>query len=201
MYRAEYRLDQSRAPFLEGLRQYSIDKIIPFHTPGHKQGRSLDPGLQSALGKLPFLLDVSDEIASQAHGNDSEKVLREAEALAADAFGAKTTFFSTTVQLQVFKRCCWQPVSGLVVGYLLKRFMEGRGGSSRAPQRTPLSPGRTDFGQPCAPIYLRYMGCRMEYSLTSPPPEARRAAAANSQSWRPISIHIPIVRNLRTFGR
>jgi arginine decarboxylase len=103
MSRAEYRLDQSRAPFLEGLKQYSLDKIIPFHTPGHKQGRSLDPGLQSALGKLPFLLDVSDEIASQAHGNDSEKVLREAEALAADAFGAKTTFFlhnGTTAGIQ-----------------------------------------------------------------------------------------------------
>lgn len=98
-----YRLDQSRVPFLEGLTQYNLDGIIPFHTPGHKQGRSLDAQLRQALGELPFLLDVSDEISSLAYDNDSAAVLLEAEALAADAFGADRTFFlhnGTTAGIQ-----------------------------------------------------------------------------------------------------
>lgn len=98
-----YRLDQSKVPFLEGLTQYSLDGIIPFHTPGHKQGRSLDAQLRQALGELPFLLDVSDEISSPIHDNDSAAVLLEAEALAADAFGADRTFFlhnGTTAGIQ-----------------------------------------------------------------------------------------------------
>lgn len=103
MFRSGYRLDQSKTPFLEGLRQYSLDGIIPFHTPGHKQGRSLDNELLQALGELPFRLDVSDEISSPAHDNESEAVLRQAEALAADAFGAERTFFlhnGTTAGIQ-----------------------------------------------------------------------------------------------------
>ncbi|NMB11895.1 MAG: lysine decarboxylase [Firmicutes bacterium] len=103
MFRSGYRLDQSKTPFLDGLKQYSLDGIIPFHTPGHKQGRSLDKELRQALGELPFRLDVSDEISSPVHDNNSEAVLREAEALAADAFGADRTFFlhnGTTAGIQ-----------------------------------------------------------------------------------------------------
>ncbi|NMB47120.1 MAG: hypothetical protein GX998_12030 [Firmicutes bacterium] len=103
MLGSDYQLDQSKAPFLEGLIQYSLDGIIPFHTPGHKQGRSLDAELREALGELPFFLDVSDEISSPSHENDAVAVLKEAEELAADAFGADTTFFlhnGTTAGIQ-----------------------------------------------------------------------------------------------------
>ncbi len=103
MYEPTYQLDQSRAPFLEGLVRYSSEDVIPFHTPGHKQGRTLDPELQQALGNEPFLMDVSDEISDPGSGNDSAAVLLEAEALAADAFGAGRTFFlhnGTTAGIQ-----------------------------------------------------------------------------------------------------
>lgn len=93
MHEAKYQLDQSRAPFLEGLVGYSRAGIIPFHTPGHKQGRTLDSELKDALGLSPFLLDVSDEIFAPDKAHDSAVVLREAEALAADAFGAERSFF------------------------------------------------------------------------------------------------------------
>ncbi len=103
MVGSTYRIDQSRAPFLEGLVQYGLDGIVPFHTPGHKQGRSLDAKLREALGELPFLLDVSDEISSPDYDDNSAAVLRAAEALAADAFGADRTFFlhnGTTAGIQ-----------------------------------------------------------------------------------------------------
>ncbi|NMB24227.1 MAG: arginine decarboxylase [Firmicutes bacterium] len=103
MHEAKYQLDQSRAPFLEGLVGYSTEGVIPFHTPGHKQGRRVDSELKDALGFNPFLLDVSDEIFAPDKANDSAAVLREAEALAADAFGAKRSFFlhnGTTAGIQ-----------------------------------------------------------------------------------------------------
>ncbi|HHV94015.1 MAG TPA: arginine decarboxylase [Firmicutes bacterium] len=181
MFKAQYRLDHSRAPFLEGLRQYSRDKIIPFHTPGHKQGRSLDSELLLALGKFPFLLDISDEIASPAHGNDSQKVLQEAETLAADAFGAKRTFFlhnGTT--------------AGIHAMLLAARQWAGRklsvaelGTEDEIEIVLPRSVHRSVLGGlVLAGLVPRFIpdSWDTEWSIPLPPPaQAWQAAAANSQ--------------------
>ena len=181
MLRAEYRLDQTKAPFLEGLIQYSRDQVIPFHTPGHKQGRSLDPELQSALGRLPFLLDLSDEIASQAHGDNSERVLREAEALAADAFGAKATFFlhnGTTAGIQAMLLAARQwagrtlPGAGCAVEDGMEIIVP------RSVHRSVLG------GLILAGLVPRFVSDTwdQEWSIPLPPPqEAWQAAAAGSQ--------------------
>ncbi|NLA59262.1 MAG: arginine decarboxylase [Firmicutes bacterium] len=182
MFRAEYRLDQSKAPFLEGLRRYSLDRIIPFHTPGHKQGRSVDPELEAALGELPFLLDVSDEIASEAHNNDSVEVLRQAEALAADAFGARTTFFlhnGTTAGIHAMLLAARQWVSGKLS--IEERLMEDAGEIL-----LPRSVHRSVLGG----LILAALAPRLiphtwdpDWSIPLPPSsEARQTAAASSQS-------------------
>lgn len=108
---AFHTLDQDRAPFLEGLVRYAREKVIPFHTPGHKLGRCLDPDLRAALGTAPFTLDLSDEISDPCWEHNAEAVLREAESLAAAAFGADRTFFlcnGTTAGIQaMLMASCW----------------------------------------------------------------------------------------------
>ncbi|NLK09296.1 MAG: arginine decarboxylase [Firmicutes bacterium] len=109
MHREYRKLDQTRVPLLEGLLRYRTEGIVPFHTPGHKQGRVLDQGLRDALGEKPFFLDISDEIFDQAKNHDSAAVIKEAEALAADAFGAKQSFFlhnGTTAGIQAMLLAC-----------------------------------------------------------------------------------------------
>lgn len=79
-------------PFLRGLIQYAEDKIIPFHTPGHKQGRGMYAPLRELLGRAAEY-DVSDVLSSQKFNNSWSDALQAAEARAAEIFGARATRF------------------------------------------------------------------------------------------------------------
>ncbi|HET7093169.1 MAG TPA: aminotransferase class I/II-fold pyridoxal phosphate-dependent enzyme, partial [Thermomicrobiales bacterium] len=85
-------VDQRRAPLLEGIQRYHDLGIVPFSTPGHKLGGSLDDALRGRFGETLFRNDVPlgggiDD--THYHG----ETLREAERLAAAAWGADRAFF------------------------------------------------------------------------------------------------------------
>ena len=82
------RLNQSEAPFLEAVVAYADGGIIPFHTPGHKQGRGAEPLLLDAVGAAALRLDVSDVLLSPAYDDSWTAALAAAERLAAHALGA-----------------------------------------------------------------------------------------------------------------
>ena len=85
-------LDHSRAPYLEALRAYAAREPGRYHVPGHKGGLGTDPELLQAYGSDALSLDIPLVI----HGIDvgvSETPLENALALAADAWGAKRTWF------------------------------------------------------------------------------------------------------------
>ena len=85
-------LDHSAAPYLAALRAYAQRDPGRYHVPGHKGGAGTDPELQQALGGDAFSLDVPLVI----HGIDvglDETPLEQALELAADACGAKRTWF------------------------------------------------------------------------------------------------------------
>jgi lysine decarboxylase len=90
--RVEQGLDHSRAPYLEALLAYAARQPGRYHVPGHKGGAGTDPELLQALGADTLSLDIPPVI----HGIDvgvSETPLEQALALAADAWGAKRTWF------------------------------------------------------------------------------------------------------------
>ncbi|MGI6544339.1 MAG: aminotransferase class I/II-fold pyridoxal phosphate-dependent enzyme [Limnochordia bacterium] len=78
--------------FLLALDRYRQQGVLAWHTPGHKQGRGASPALLRALGQS-LALDVSDVLADERHHDDWDEVLLEAEARAAEAFGAAWTRF------------------------------------------------------------------------------------------------------------
>ncbi|MFP5500876.1 MAG: aminotransferase class I/II-fold pyridoxal phosphate-dependent enzyme [Candidatus Sericytochromatia bacterium] len=83
----------TRAPLFEALRDYAaLQNKVAFHTPGHKQGRSMAPEFRSLVGHATLRLDLTelDELDDLHH---PEGVIQEAQALAAQAFGADGTFF------------------------------------------------------------------------------------------------------------
>ena len=84
--------ERDRTPFLDRLVAYVQAGIVPYHTPGHKQGRGAPPRLVDVLGTKPFLIDLDGDLEEpdQAPAVDS---LREAEALAAAAHGARHARF------------------------------------------------------------------------------------------------------------
>ncbi|QQE74534.1 aminotransferase class V-fold PLP-dependent enzyme [Brevibacillus composti] len=82
---------QRRAPLYEHLDRHAQTHPHPFHVPGHKMGRSFDSaGIHRFSDVLP--LDVT-EISGMDDLHDPAGVIAEAQALAAEAFGAEETRF------------------------------------------------------------------------------------------------------------
>ncbi len=86
------RKTQERAPLFEAIRHYcSLDKA-PFHTPGHKQGRGIPSDLLALLGENVFRADLT-ELPEVDNLHDPDGVILEAQALAAEAYGADRSWF------------------------------------------------------------------------------------------------------------
>lgn len=83
-------LSQERAPIYEALQEFEKKRVVPFDVPGHKRGRG-NPELASLLGEKCVRMDVNSmkPLDNLCH---PISVIREAEELAADAFGAAHAF-------------------------------------------------------------------------------------------------------------
>src|SRR5690606_34189788 len=86
-------IDQRTAPFFEAVRAYRDAQVVPFHTPGHKQGRGAPCDWAAAVGPGALGLDVADVLISPRWDDSWTAVLAAAEGLAARAFGADFCHF------------------------------------------------------------------------------------------------------------
>src|SRR5690625_4717713 len=86
-------MKQQDAPFFDAVREYAADGIVPFHTPGHKQGRGAPEPWRSFIGSAALQMDVSDVAASEKYEDNWFVALAAAEALAAKALGADVCRF------------------------------------------------------------------------------------------------------------
>ena len=101
-------LDQTRAPIYEALETFRQNRVVPFDVPGHKRGRG-NPELTKFLGERCVGIDVNSmkPLDNLCH---PVSVIREAELLAADAFGAADAFLmvggtTSSVQSMVLSVC------------------------------------------------------------------------------------------------
>ena len=83
-------LSQERAPIYEALQEFEKRRVVPFDVPGHKRGRG-NPELTQLLGEKCVSMDVNSmkPLDNLCH---PVSVIREAEELAAQAFGAAHAF-------------------------------------------------------------------------------------------------------------
>ena len=81
---------QSKAPVLEAMTQHLQNRVVPFDVPGHKGGRG-NSELTDFLGKSCLKADVNSmkPLDNLCH---PVSVIKEAQDLAAEAFGAKLHF-------------------------------------------------------------------------------------------------------------
>lgn len=84
-------MNQNRAPLLEALLDMKANRLVPFDVPGHKRGRG-NPELLEFLGERCLSVDVNSmkPLDNLCHPTS---VIKEAEELAAEAFGAANAFF------------------------------------------------------------------------------------------------------------
>jgi arginine/lysine/ornithine decarboxylase len=104
----EKTLDQHRAPIYEALERFRQMRVVPFDVPGHKRGRG-NPELTAFLGQQCVGVDVNSmkPLDNLCH---PVSVIREAERLAAEAFGAANAFLmvggtTSAVQSMVLTVC------------------------------------------------------------------------------------------------
>lgn len=102
------KLSDEEVPILEALNKYKMNRILPFDVPGHKRGKG-NPELTEFLGEKCLTVDVNSmkPLDNLCH---PISVIKDAEELAARAFGAKHAFFmvngtTSAVQAMVMSVC------------------------------------------------------------------------------------------------
>ena len=98
---------QASAPLYEAIETFRKKRIVPFDVPGHKRGRG-NPELVDLLGERCVSIDVNSmkPLDNLCH---PVSVIKEAQELTAEAFGAEHAFFmvggtTQAVQNMVLKK-------------------------------------------------------------------------------------------------
>ena len=101
-------LSQENAPILEALEKYKKMRVVPFDVPGHKRGKG-NYDLTHFLGERCVTVDVNSmkPLDNLCH---PISVIKDAEELAAKAFGAAHAFFmvngtTSSVQSMILSAC------------------------------------------------------------------------------------------------
>lgn len=85
--------EQEKTPLFTGLLEHVEKNPIQFHIPGHKKGTGMDPEFRNFIGDNALSIDLINigplDDLHHPHG-----MIKEAQDLAAKAFGADHTFFS-----------------------------------------------------------------------------------------------------------
>lgn len=111
-----FQQKQDQTPLLSALLKYVQDETIPFHVPGHKQGRG-NRELTDLLGTTCMQIDLTcfdglDNICNPV------SVIKEAESLAAQLYGAESAFFlvnGTTSGIQAMIMSVCDPGDKLLI--------------------------------------------------------------------------------------
>lgn len=99
---------QKAAPIYEALERFRKKRVVPFDVPGHKRGRG-NPELVNLLGEKCVGLDVNSMKPLDNLGHPVS-VIRQAEELTAEAFGAAHAFLmvngtTSSVQSMILSVC------------------------------------------------------------------------------------------------
>lgn len=109
-------LSQTDAPLFDALVRYAASDTIPFDVPGHKMGAVVTP-FQQAIGKQAMRMDVNSMPTLDLLSHP-KSVIKEAQALAAQSFGADHAFFlvnGTTVGIHAMILAACKPGETLIV--------------------------------------------------------------------------------------
>ena len=82
-----------QAPIVEALKKAYENPTYQFHIPGHTKGNGSLPEFRKLIGRKALCVDTTDEFDNLGTLHPATGPIKEAQELAAKAFGAKKTFF------------------------------------------------------------------------------------------------------------
>lgn len=109
-------LNQHNTPVFDAVKKYVAENTLPFHVPGHKQGRGLKE-FCDFVGKEVMAIDLTCFEGTDNICNPLD-VIKEAQELAADAYGADHAFFlvnGTTSGIQAMIMSVCQPGDKIIL--------------------------------------------------------------------------------------
>lgn len=86
-------MSQLETPLFSGLLAHAKKDPVQFHIPGHKKGNGMDPEFRAYIGDNALAIDLIN-IGPLDDLHQPKGIIKAAQDLAADAFGADKTFFS-----------------------------------------------------------------------------------------------------------
>lgn len=81
------------APIVEALKKACDNPTYQFHIPGHTKGRAIYKDFKKLVGEKVLNIDTTDEFDNLGTLHPATGPIKEAQELAAKAFGAQKTFF------------------------------------------------------------------------------------------------------------
>ncbi|MDR6998062.1 aminotransferase class I/II-fold pyridoxal phosphate-dependent enzyme [Neobacillus niacini] len=84
---------QNQTPLFSGLLEHAKRNPVQFHIPGHKKGAGMDPDFRNFIGDNALSIDLIN-IGPLDDLHAPKGMIKQAQDLAAEAFGADRTFFS-----------------------------------------------------------------------------------------------------------
>ena len=82
-----------KAPIVEALKKAYENPTYQFHIPGHTKGKGVFKDFKKLIGEKALNIDTTDEFDNLGTLHPATGPIKEAQELAAEAFGAKKTFF------------------------------------------------------------------------------------------------------------
>lgn len=90
---AEEMSTDVKAPLVEALEKFYKNPMMQFHIPGHTGGHGAYQPFKKLIGSRTLLLDTTDEFDNLGTLHPATGPIKEAQELAAKAFGSQRTFF------------------------------------------------------------------------------------------------------------
>ena len=82
-----------KAPIVEAMKMAVKNPTYQFHIPGHTKGKAIFKDFKSLVGAKVLNIDTTDEFDNLGTLHPASGPIKEAQELAAQAFGARKTFF------------------------------------------------------------------------------------------------------------
>lgn len=86
-------MSQYDTPLYTALLEHAKKEPVQFHIPGHKKGKGMDEEFRTFIGENALSIDLIN-IAPLDDLHQPKSIIKQAQQLAAEAFGADFTFFS-----------------------------------------------------------------------------------------------------------
>lgn len=155
----DYITLQQEAPLYEALEAYIEEKNIPFHMPGHSQGRAAASKLKDLMGARALAADITQVLDIDDIHRPSNYTKR-AQDLAAACFGAEKTWFlvnGSTCGNQAMLLAALEPEQEVIVPRCAHRSLQAGLIFSGALPRYAYSPYDSETG-----VCLAVEGAEME---------------------------------------